>query len=324
MSDEAPQVPPGQQGNPSQASSAPAKGQAQKQKQKAWEALRVSVYEIDKRPPCAHGVPILDRVWFSGVVVIPVQLGISIIPWIIHNDWSAFLITASGTIMAIIGGSLPQWKEEKWACPKNGGATVTLTRGNGSRHAVVIKGSKNIGLDLEILAQGTRTSRASIYTRAATGLLALFWILFLITVSGIKTNTWCKRLNISIFKTSANEKTDILAVGLLGSMQNIFVAAAPRNSSGHGVHLRLLETIRAPRVAQVLMELEQKHPSVGTSLLRVFFPGGLRAKGDDLAFWRGAMSTRFSPNQYGTRIDLMPTLTADLKKDKRSSVTQTG
>lgn len=122
----------------------------------AWEALRVSVYEFDKQPPCLHGVPAVDWVWLSGFGIILVQLVIAIIPWISGGSWAVFLTTASGNILALIGGSLPQWKAEKWACPKNGGATVAITQGNGSRHVVVIKGERGYGLDLEVLAQGER------------------------------------------------------------------------------------------------------------------------------------------------------------------------
>ncbi|RAR13020.1 hypothetical protein DDE83_003686 [Stemphylium lycopersici] len=118
----------------------------------AWEALRVSVYEFDKQPPCLHGVPAVDWVWLSGFGIILVQLVIAIIPWISGGSWAAFLTTASGNILALIGGSLPQWKAEKWACPKNGGATVAITQGNGSRHVVVIKGERGYGLDLEVHA----------------------------------------------------------------------------------------------------------------------------------------------------------------------------
>jgi hypothetical protein len=299
MDGEAPHIPPDGVQDPKGISPL-----GQSSQKKPWEALRVSVYRVAERPPCDHGVPVLDWVWFSGFVVILVQLGISIIPWIIHKDWIYFLLTATGNSMAIVGASLPQWKEEKWACPKNGGATVTLTRGNGSRHAIVIKGKRGVGLDFEIMAQGTRTSHASVSTRFATGMLALLWIVFLITVSGIKQHTWCKVSN-GIVKSRLTQ-ADIVAIGLLGSMQNILVAGVTREPSALGVHLDFVETIRGPRVAKVLRELEEKHPSVGTSLLSVFFPGGLRAKDNDLDFWQEAMNDRLGPNKFGTRVDMVP------------------
>jgi hypothetical protein len=89
-------------------------------------------------------------------------------------------------------------------------------------------------------------------------------------------------------------------------MQNILVAGVTREPSALGVHFDFVETIRGPRVAKVLRELEEKHPSVGTSLLSVFFPGGLRANDDDLDFWQEAMNDRLGPNKFGTRVDMVP------------------
>lgn len=157
-----------------------------------WEALRVTVYQVDDNPPVPHGVPTLDAVWFSGLVVILVQLVVSIVPWIVSGDWGIFLVTIAGTTLALLNGSLPQWREEKWACKKAGGATVTITQGNGSRHAIVILGKKGVGLDLEILAMGTRTASPSLFTRVASAILALLWIVLLIIVAGLNENSWCK------------------------------------------------------------------------------------------------------------------------------------
>ena len=154
------------------------------------EALRVTIFEVDEGPPCQHGVPTLDWVWFSSLAVILVQLVTSLIPWLLNGGWSTFMITLSGNALALIQASLPQWRAEKWACPKKGGSTVTLTQGNGSRHAVVILGKKGVGLDLEILAQGTRVSRTSWVTNIAA-VLALLWIVLLITVADLKQNAWC-------------------------------------------------------------------------------------------------------------------------------------
>jgi hypothetical protein len=158
-----------------------------------WEALRVTIYEVDPNPPCPHGVPTLDWAWYSGFAVILIQLVIAILAWVLDDNWGTFLVTASGNILALIGGSLPQWREEKWSCPRKGGATVILTQGNGSRHAIVILGQRKekIGLDLEIMARGMRTVHASWTTRVSSAVLAFLWIILLITVSGLKENTWC-------------------------------------------------------------------------------------------------------------------------------------
>ena len=95
-----------------------------------------------------------------------------------------------------------------------------------------------------------------------------------------------------------------MGVGLLGGVQNLHAAGASREPSALGIHLKKVETIRDKRVAAVLKRLEETYPTVGTSLVPVFFPGGLRVnKGDDLTFWQSALKSRLAPNRYGTRID---------------------
>lgn len=159
---------------------------------KPWEALRISIFEVTDEPGHIHGIPHPDLVWFSGFLVIVVQLLVAIIPWVVNREWGTFLITATGNLLALVGASLPKWREEKWSCPKKGGATIILTQGNGSRHAIVILGKKGVGLDLEILAQGTRTAPPSRFTRAAASILAILWIGLLITAAGLQIHTWCR------------------------------------------------------------------------------------------------------------------------------------
>ena len=164
---------------------------------KPWEALRISVYEVINEAGYVHGVPHRDWVWFSGFFVIFIQLVISMLPWVLNGEWGTFLITAYGNVLALLEGSLPQWRLEKWSCPRQGGATVTLTQGNGSRHAVLILCKKKVGLDLEILARGTRTAPPSWLTRAAAAILAIQWIGLLITAAGMQDHTWCRSFSVS-------------------------------------------------------------------------------------------------------------------------------
>ena len=161
-------------------------------KKQPFEGLRATVFELEDNDLQKHGVPVLDWVWFMGIIVIVIQLSIAAIPWGINGRWDTFLITATGNIFAVTSGSLPQWRREKWACPKKGGQTVAITEGNGSRSAMVIVGKQGVGLDLEILARGTRTTPSSPFTRVANSILAVLWILLLITVAAMKQNTWCK------------------------------------------------------------------------------------------------------------------------------------
>jgi hypothetical protein len=194
MKDEQPHIPPGDDDNKQQGPQAGArKGKGNRQGQKRlFEGLRVTVFELEDKDPKEHGVPALDWVWFMGIFVIAVQLGIAAIPWGIKGQWDTFLVTAAGNLFAVISGSLPQWRREKWACPKKGGQTVAITEGNGSRSAIVILRKPGVGLDLEILARGTRTAPASPFTRLANSILGVLWILLLITVAAMKQNTWCK------------------------------------------------------------------------------------------------------------------------------------
>jgi hypothetical protein len=170
-----------------------------------WEPLRVSVYEVIDSTQYVQGVPTRDWVWFLGFVVIGVELFIAAIPWIVHGQWVAFVITLAGNILAVTGASLPKWTEEKWDSPRGVGPTVTLTHGNGSRHAITILESR-VGLDLDILARGTRISEESpiknLLTKTIVAVLAVLWVFLLLSAAGLKPNSWCK-LNPSALISSS-------------------------------------------------------------------------------------------------------------------------
>ena len=105
--------------------------------------------------------------------------------------------------------------------------------------------------------------------------------------------------------------TDLLAIGMLGSIQNLIAASTARSPAALGIHIKERETIQHRRVAEVLREVEEKYPLLGTALLDVFFPGSLRVRKDDteqIAFWRSALETRYKENKHGVRLDrLLPT-----------------
>lgn len=64
-------------------------------------------------------------------------------------------------------------------------------------------------------------------------------------------------------------------------------------------------------MSDVLKEVEEKYPLVGTSLLQVFFPGSMRIppeKTDQIAFWRNALDMRYKANKHGVRLDRLPPL----------------
>jgi hypothetical protein len=207
--------------------------------------LCVSLFDwVDDRQFKA-GVPVHDWIWWSGLVVIPIQLGVAAIPWGLSGDWSVFLITACGTVLALVSGVLPQWAREKWSCQRKSKKIVALTQGNG------------VGLDLEDLASGERANLLS--TRILTCILALFWVALLISSTGLEINTWY-----------------LLAVGGLGMLQNVVVAGAPRYPRAFGIHLKYEKVYVEEKVMHVLMDLEKDYEGVGNSLRPEFFPGELR------------------------------------------------
>ncbi|KAK7978735.1 hypothetical protein PG996_004786 [Apiospora saccharicola] len=266
------------------------RGRAADKSDPTWDALRVTVFEFEQEPRIAHGTPEVDMVWYTGFIVIALQTMIAIIPWAINENWTPFLITSVGNLLALLGASMPQWRAEKWACSKKGGSTVVLTQGNGSRFAMVIKGNKGAGLDLEALATAVDTSHPSLTTRITSGILALCWLALLVTVAGVQDHTWY-----------------LLAIGLIGSIQNLYAVGSTRSSSALGIHLKEVEVFQEKKVAAVLKSVEKSYPMVGTSLVDVFFPGSLRVADDkDFKFWQEAFHQRYAPSKHGRCVGVAP------------------
>jgi hypothetical protein len=223
------------------------------------------------------GTIYLDKLYVSGFFIALVQLGVAAIPCGIWGDWSILLITAAGIGLAFVSGSLSQWRKEKWACRTGHGKTVVLTRGNGSQHAIVISDPDEIGLDLETLAAGQASLdlSTSLSTRILVGLLAVLWVLLLISASGIKKNTWF-----------------LLAVGGIGIVQNIFVAGWRRKPEAFGLPLHYENVIGMPKVMDALYEVEKAHPGLGFSMRETFFPSGMLNDDEEREWARYAQIVR--------------------------------
>lgn len=153
-----------------------------------WEALRVSVFRLVSGSQA--GRPAYDWVFYSGFVIVLIQLSIAVVPLWLYREWIVFLITICGTVLAFSHGALPQWKKEKWECPKGAGGTVTVTQGNGSRHAMVILGSQDTP-DLEILAYCDGNIVCALSTRIGSAVQTVLWLAMVITVAGLKQGAWC-------------------------------------------------------------------------------------------------------------------------------------
>ncbi|EFX01141.1 hypothetical protein CMQ_6083 [Grosmannia clavigera kw1407] len=227
--------------------------------------LCISVYEAEEAKVGTSGH---DFVYWPGICTSIIQLVIAAIPYGLFGDWGIFLITVVGIILSFVTGSLPQWREEKWACRGKSDKDMILTRGNGSQHAILILG-KGKGFDLETLATGRdRTSFSNPKaTRISLVILAALWVLLLITAAGIKENTWF-----------------LLAIGGLGLAENAFVAGTMRTPSAYGMSLSFVEVIGKPKVMDSLFEVEKKYPHAGLSMVGIFFPGG-KLRQDEKEKW---------------------------------------
>jgi hypothetical protein len=220
--------------------------------------LIVSIYEPSRTVKA--GTVKRDLVYWIGIPVMVVQLGIAAIPCGLFGDWGILIITACGIALSLATGLLPQWKKEKWACRPNAKHSFILTRGNGAQHAIVVRGNGH-GLNLEDLASGQINVLVVTSTLTRIVLLALagLWIVLLITAAGLKANTWF-----------------LLAVGGIGILQNIYVAGAQRNPENFGIPLDYLDVLGDSSVMEALFQVEEQYEGVGRSMLREFFPGDLR------------------------------------------------
>lgn len=232
----------------------------------AQTSLCVSVYEA---LPARPGRPDKDMVYWSGFAVAVVQLGIAAIPCGLFGDWGILLLTGVGILLAFASGSLPQFTKAKWPCRRDSNKTVILTKGNGCQHAIIILSSAGKGLDLEDLAASPTNLDTvdHLQTRSATIVLAVLWILLLITAAGIKANTWF-----------------LLAVGGIGMLHAMFVAGYMRYPAAFGIPLEFQEVIGEPKVMETLLAVESKYPQVGKSMIDMFFPGG-GLRDDEKAAW---------------------------------------
>lgn len=219
--------------------------------------LWISVYEPSKTAKA--GTPQPDLVYWSGRAVALIQLAISAIPLATSHDWCILMITVGGTVLALVTGSLPHWKKEKWSCRRSSHSTYVVTRGDGSQHAIVVLGSGH-GLNLEDLAVAgqLRYPSRNGATRISLAIVCLLWISLLVTAAGVKTRTWY-----------------LLAVGGIGIMQNVLVAGWRRDPSALGLHLDFREVTGEMETMKSLLALEAKYKNVGKSLLPIFFPGPL-------------------------------------------------
>ncbi|KAF7797006.1 hypothetical protein EIP86_008198 [Pleurotus ostreatoroseus] len=222
--------------------------------------LAVSFFETD--PSRVTGYSDIDWVYLLSIVIIIVQLVLSVIPIITHRHYMVFILTLGGTVLALLTSALPQWREEKWAARttlSKAHNVMCITGGNGSGAVMVII-QRGIGLNLEDLAAGR--DRPSVLTSTTTIVLAILWIMHLVTMQGLTMDSWFS-----------------LSIGALGMIQNAVAAGAKRSPGALGFHIKSIgKTIHKNKVFEALQEAEKTESYVGLSLLPIFFPGKLRSE----------------------------------------------
>lgn len=235
----------------------------EKELQPVRVALRVTVWDCKVASGRGSG----DLVYWAGLGVSVVQLVIATVPWGVWDEWLTFVITSCGTLLAYASGALPQWVEEKSGVrklhfdnPATDRKVVLLTEGNGS-HDVILISSQHGCLDLEALAGPQRSLQGSRATRVYSAVLAILWIVLLVSIAGWDRHTWF-----------------LLVIGLLGLVHNAAVCAIRRRPSAYGIELEYQQTIVAAKVMEVLHDVETKFPQAGAALLDEFFSGDLRPR----------------------------------------------
>jgi hypothetical protein len=233
---------------------------------------------------------------------------IGAVPIGLYREWGILVVTAAGTLLAVIAGALPQWRIEKCSGSRISKKKFALTAGNGSRDIMVIRGNGKC-IDIEDLAaiQMPRSSRAweshpllsrQIFedgkpkqhsngapcrktlcyrgipigfwiTIAVVAVQFVLWVALLIAVAGLRSHVWF-----------------LLGVGGLGTLQNVVVAASSRDPEKRNLNLRLVEVIITRKAMDGLMDLDVGYKGFGNALLKEFFPGRLRPREDE--WWSGA------------------------------------
>lgn len=128
------------------------------------------------------------------------------------------VVTFVGNFLAFITCGLPQWRNEKWASRKlSSPKTISLTRGNGYHHIIIIKCPVK-SWDLEALASGF--AMPCWETTQISLVLAILWVCLLISVSGLKEHDWY-----------------LVSIGSIGMLQNIYAAGVSRGPGTAGLHV---------------------------------------------------------------------------------------
>ncbi|KAI1160080.1 hypothetical protein F5B18DRAFT_634368 [Nemania serpens] len=276
-----------------------------------YSGIRISVWEATENPN-RHTKHSYSKIHILGLVITVLQLVIASIPLILYGDWGVLLVTATGTLLAIIMGGLPQWRAEKLPNRQHSKAIFGLRSGNGSKDIVIIIGGGHC-LDLEELclqetprnekpwekfaheAPGLftkpkkrltspllfyRTGTQRMNVRVICGLPTGFWVTLCICV--VQSFAW---LVILIAAAALAENTwFLILVEAIGMVQNAYLAAAERHPKHRNLPVQHVETIMRQKVMDGLMDLQVGY-RCGRPLVSEFCPGPLQE--EEVAWWNG-------------------------------------
>ncbi|KAL9118923.1 MAG: hypothetical protein Q9187_004524 [Circinaria calcarea] len=181
---------------------------------------------------------------------------------------------ASGSLLAVIYGSLQIWRDERWAARiLSKEKSVILTGGNGAQHALVIF-CREGSLDLEDLSTSDDRIKVSLFVKVVTVAMLMGWFVLLLSVISLEKHLWF-----------------LVAIGLLGMLYCIAAAGAPQKPQSYGIDLvpfRPQPVIANRKVMPALFATETAFPAIGRSMLKTFFPGDISLPEEE--FWTKAQS----------------------------------
>ncbi|ETS83003.1 hypothetical protein PFICI_04879 [Pestalotiopsis fici W106-1] len=270
-------------------------------------AIRITICEAEHNRLGCLSVR-YSKLHILGIITMTVQFIVASIPTILTNgqEWGVLFVTAIGTLLAIIMGSVPQWAAEK--LPRGnqspagklsrGGRQVPngyiLTAGNGSRDVIVIQNDKGHCMNLEELSahespmnsrpwlkfkrrsSGERNTELAseiwgypkgfFITLCTSMALAIAWLLLFITIPALRGHTWF-----------------FIMVGGIGLLHNAIIAGIRRKPKQRNLPLKYKDIIVARKVMDGLMDLEMNIPGCGNLLVPEFYPGHLLK--DEYEWW---------------------------------------
>jgi hypothetical protein len=227
-------------------------------------SLRIDIFNLGS----GLESPRIDRIWVLGWITIAAQLAISVAPWKLYNDWAIFLVTACGTLFALLTGSLRQWNLEKWPGRRLNEQEDVAARGRKGDSASDVEKAQSgkqsyTGREHPDSSQSTAVPRnpkdankskskvvcltrgnghRHVMVLTGTGTAWDLETMATATSDSLPETRWClivlavAWVCLLISVAGLKEHTwFLLLIGGLGMLQNLYASAAPRNAASLGL-----------------------------------------------------------------------------------------